>query len=63
MILRLNDPTPWLSNIHPVSKPGSVDEVRITIDMRSQHLLVGVVDYDDTDEDAGGRRGIKDPGG
>lgn len=32
--------TPWLSNIHPVPKPGSTDEVRITIDMRAANKAI-----------------------
>jgi len=40
LIQRQNGPTPWLSNIHPVPKPGSVDEVRITIDMRAANTAI-----------------------
>ena len=40
LISRQFGPTPWLSNIHPVPKPGSTDELRITIDMRAANKAI-----------------------
>jgi len=40
LITRQFGPTPWLSNIHPVPKPGSPDEVRLTIDMRAANTAI-----------------------
>jgi len=40
LISRMFGPTPWLSNIHPVPKPNSPDEVRLTIDMRAANTAI-----------------------
>ena len=39
-ISRIYGPTPWLSNIHPVPKPGNPKEIRITIDMRAANTAI-----------------------
>ena len=40
IITRTYGPLKWLSNIYPVPKPGSVDKIRITIDMRAANTAI-----------------------
>jgi len=40
IISRTYGPLKWLSNIYPVPKPGSPDQIRITIDMRAANTAI-----------------------
>ena len=40
LIERVHGPTPWVSNIHPVPKPGKPGEFRMTVDMRSANRAI-----------------------
>ncbi len=40
IISRTFGPLKWLSNIYPVPKPGSADQIRITIDMRAANTAI-----------------------
>jgi len=40
IISRTYGPLKWLSNIYPVPKPGSADQIRITIDMRAANTAI-----------------------